>query len=795
MLFFTKITKSFPIANKSIKNGKNFCIKTVKGQGRMREQKKVSAIVLAGGFGTRLCPLTDIKPKPLVKILDTTVLENTFCSITLAGIDDICVSTHYQSEKIERLCREKYPDVVCKCECVPLGTAGGVKFCTGTDAENVLVVSGDAVFDFPLEPVIDFHMKNDCDVTIVTCRKENPTEYGVVSTDDDNNIVEFFEKPSWKMVRSDLVNTGIYVLSKYALDNIPDNIQYDFSKNLFPKLMKEGRKIKSYTPQGFWCDVGTLDEYYECNVRAAGGKLSCIQNNGLKKRNLVEKGIHAENGVYVSPDSMIGKNVRITSGSVVCKNTHIGDNCDISSSIIGEDTRIGKGSSVSLAIIGAGTAVGENCIIPEGCIIGDESRISDGSVLKKNTRIASRACVNGKDEKMMFFSNSGNIFVDDGLVSLDIRQAHTEIPKLARALCVAYTKGEKAGVFVAVMCTENSSYIKNAFVSGLQCENANVFDCGTGNAAMCSYITSRLCVNAGVYIDASEERINISFFDAKGQKIDDDNERKISKALELAGEKENEKADLHAVPFFSSVPADEMYYAYLSVFAKNLAGIGGFEGQKLCFTGGEHESPLSRVFLQMHAEVVKASTKDTINVSINPDGTRATVRYGNIILDHEHICALILKNKDILGIEEMHVDENMPTVLRGMAAKNSRRNAEKTEDFISGDASLALIALMSAVAKRAERLSVLCEEIPLFEIYTDEYIGDVNRGETVRKLSRLYHDSPSHSGDGIRLSLADGNVTVIPNRAKGLKIVAEAQSMEAARELTIKIGDIIKGKE
>lgn len=763
----------------------------------MQEQKKVSAVVLAGGFGTRLCPLTDIKPKPLVKILDTTVLESILCRIKDAGVESICVSTHYHAEKVQELCSDKYPEVVCKCECVPLGTAGGAKFCTGNGEENVLVVSGDAVFDFPLRPVLDFHLEKQCDVTIVTCRKENPTEFGVVVTDDDNNVVEFCEKPSWKKVRSNLVNTGIYVLSRKAVDSIPDNMQYDFSKNLFPKLMKEGRKIKSYTPEGFWCDIGTLDEYYECNARAARAELSCIANEGQTPESLVEKGIHSERGVYVSEKCMIGKNVRLAGPGVVCRDTHIGDNCDISSSIIGEGTRVGKGCSISCAIVGQGVVVGENCIIPEGCVIGDESRICDGHVMKKNERVAARAYCGGKDGKNMLFSHNAEIFVDDGLVGLDVEDFRTEITRLARALCVVHSKGENTRVFVSVMCSKACMHIKGALISGLQCENADVFDCGMGNEAMCSYITSRLCVNVGVYIYASEGKIYLRLLNSEGYFIDDTHERKISKVLNLLEESGTKATLAGRTCDFSYVPADKMYHAYLSEFAKRLSGSGGLGGLKICFTGEENNSNsvLSWVLSEMSAELAENGTRDTINISVNPEGTRASVRYGNIILDHEHICAVVLKNKEILGIEEMHVDENMPTVLRSMAGKNSRRHAQKTEDFICRDACLSVIALLSVVAKRAEAFASICDEIPLFEIYTDEYIGDANRAETVEKLSRLYHDSKNDSGEGIRLSLADGNVTVVPNRAKGLKIVAEAQSMEAARELTIKIGDIIKGKK
>ena len=178
----------------------------------MKEQNRVSAVVLAGGFGTRLYPLTENKPKPLVKILDTEVLDFLLEKLESEGVTSITVSTHFHSEKIEKLCREKHPSAECKKETVPLGTAGGVKFCRDIDSDYILVVSGDAVFDFSLGEIIDFHVSCAADVTVVTSRSSDPTQFGVVVTDDEASIVCFSEKPPWKRVKSSLVNTGIYVL-------------------------------------------------------------------------------------------------------------------------------------------------------------------------------------------------------------------------------------------------------------------------------------------------------------------------------------------------------------------------------------------------------------------------------------------------------------------------------------------------------------------------------------------------------------------------------------------------------
>ncbi len=765
----------------------------------MQRKDKVSCVILAGGFGTRLSPLTDIKPKPLIKILDTPVLESILCAVNKAGVDRITVSTHFHSETIERYCREKHPEISCKKECVPLGTAGGVKFCTDASEETVLVVSGDAVFDFSLKEVLDFHKQNGCDVTIVTSRKENPTPYGTVVTDEQNSILEFCEKPSWKRVRSALVNTGIYVLSKRALCSIPDNMVYDFSNNLFPKLLKEGANIKSFTANGFWCDMGCFSEYCACNGYAAKGKLSCIPNKGKSVDSLVETGIHAEDGVYVSHSAIIGKNVRLSEGSIVCDNTHIADNCDICSSVIGEGSRVGEGSSISRAIIGEECAVGENCIIPEGCVIGDKCRISDGTVLKMGKKIPAHTAVFARGGRGMFF-NGENIFADDGICVFDMENVHENILRLSCAVSAAYAQSEKMGAAVGVMYAKDALHIKNTFVSGLQGKGVYVFDCGVGNEAMCAYSAARFDWDVSVYFDIRNGNTHVTFFGTDGRKIEDGDERKISKVFGLTQNFSDNMAERN-MPCFnpSIVPLSQMYTLSLSRFARRLDG-KVFDKTAVFLSshdGADNASVtvLSAVLCAMGVSLSDQSGKEIINISLSSDGTRASIRYGNTVLDHEHICAAVMKNKEILGIEDVFAGENAPAALRSLQNKNAEFSPYRQENFIFSDGAFAVAAFLSAVSLRGDMPDVISGEVAPFEIFRDEYVGDVNRGETVERLSRLYHDSKDGDGDGIRLSLADGNVTVIPSRAKGFKIISEAHSMEAARELSVKIGDIIKGKK
>lgn len=761
-------------------------------------KRKVDCVILAGGFGTRLKPLTDSKPKPLMKILDTAVLCHVVSNARKISPHSITVSTGCKGDMIDAFCKSNCPDVVCKREMIPLGTAGGVKNCCGQDFDALLVLSGDAFFDFDLKSAVDFHFENQNDVTIVTSRKENPTEYGVVITDDEQNIISFCEKPGWNRVRSDLVNTGIYLLSKRAVDSIPDGFEYDFSKNLFPRLMKESARLKSFYCDGFWCDIGTIDEYYMCNRLAASGKLAFADREGCGEKDLNLKGIHAEEGVYVSKSSSVGKNVRICNKSVVCSKTVIGDNCDIVSSVIGEGSRIGCGSSVAGAIIGENVCVGENCIIPEGTVIGDLCRIADGAVVKKGTCVASGKCILEEDKRDMSFSGNGQLFKDDGLAVFDYNGTFTELAAFAYSVSCALRKNEKTPLSFSVLSSCGCVSLKGIICSGLVSNGEMVFDCGEGNEALCSFAVKKLETDAGIYLSENEGKIFVRVFSDDGGYADDTTERKISNVYTTIRKQDfstnlNKKKDGSLV----SVEIKNIYENSLLKYAESLNGGKDFSGTCVCMTqdsvvNNVSSGSLCRVLELKNCEVINTGGKDTLFLSVSEDGKKALIRCGNLIVDHYHICAAVAKNRDAMDFDKVSFSNNMPMLIRDMLGKGRVKNSLHC---ITDDGVVCILTFLCMMHKTGESINELFMQIPPFEIYADEYIADVNRASTMERLSRLYHDSKDDSGDGICLHLAEGNVTVIPNRAKGFKIVAEAQSMEAAKELSVKIGKAIKNEE
>ncbi|MCR5352769.1 MAG: NDP-sugar synthase, partial [Clostridiales bacterium] len=360
----------------------------------------VSAVILAGGKGTRLSPLTQDTPKPMINVLGKPVIEYVFDALCKTSVSKAYVTTMYLPWQIEALGRRyKNLELAYVREKNPLGTAGGVKNALSDEksADAYIILSGDGIFDFDLQKAIDFHFEKNADVTIVSYKTENPLSYGVILYDSDGRINRFTEKPPWSQVVSGTVNTGIYIVNKDIIDAIPKDTEFDFANQLFPLLLAEKRALFAYEAAGTWHDIGNLDEYFAANRSCLDGIISGAKNDGYTESELYEKGIDAESPVYVSKNAIIGKNVKIGAYSVIESGAVISDGCDVSCSIIGEHTSCGMGCGIYGAIIGKKVKIGENCVISEGCAIGGSAEINDCVILPKYSFINSARSIDSKD--------------------------------------------------------------------------------------------------------------------------------------------------------------------------------------------------------------------------------------------------------------------------------------------------------------------------------------------------------------------------------------------------------------
>ena len=284
---------------------------------------------MAGGFGTRLRPLTNNIPKPMVPVVNKPMLEHLFDLLKMHNIVDFVMLLYYEPDAIMNYFGDGSGHGVSIKYIIPesdFGTAGAVKLSEQYIKEDFLVISGDVLTDFNLTDFYHFHKEKKSIATISLYSSDNPLQYGIVLTNNENEIVRFLEKPSSSEVFSDTINTGIYYFHKSVFEHIPENENFDFSKDLFPHLLKNEVPLFGFKSEGYWRDVGNLEEYLHSNMDALRGDLEYIKardeyGNCVSKSAKIEKGAVIEN-------SIIGDDVVIEKGAEI-KNSVIWNNVKI----------------------------------------------------------------------------------------------------------------------------------------------------------------------------------------------------------------------------------------------------------------------------------------------------------------------------------------------------------------------------------------------------------------------------------------------------------------------------------
>lgn len=237
----------------------------------------MKAVIMAGGEGRRLKAVTGDLPKPMVPLLGKPLMERCIELLRENGIRDICATLRYNPGPIMDYFGDGEAfgvDITWRVETQPLGTAGGVRACMDVLGDGpFLVVSGDAACDFDLASLAAEHAASGAAATVALYECREPLRYGVAVRDGAGDVRCFIEKPSWRRVVSDLVSTGIYVISPHAMEYVPEGEPFDFAADLFPLLLERGERIHGAVPRGYWCDVGTPESYYRCCIDALEGRL------------------------------------------------------------------------------------------------------------------------------------------------------------------------------------------------------------------------------------------------------------------------------------------------------------------------------------------------------------------------------------------------------------------------------------------------------------------------------------------------------------------------------------------
>jgi mannose-1-phosphate guanylyltransferase/phosphomannomutase len=360
----------------------------------------MKAVIMAGGFGTRLRPLTMNIPKPMVPIVNIPIMHRIITLLKKNGITDIVALVYYQPDVIMNYFKDGKDFGVnityVRAE-ADFGTAGSVKNAENFIGEDeFLVISGDVLTDIDLSKAIEYHHDKKSKATIVITRVKNPLPYGIVIVRDNGEIIRFLEKPSWGEVFSDTINTGIYVLDPSVLEFIPYKQEFDFSKNLFPLLLEKKFPFYGYIAESYWRDIGTLNDYLEAHLDCLAGLVE-IEIKG--ERIETPKGViyvgenvevadydRFEGVVVIGNNTRIGKKAKIIN-SVIGSFCEIEDECEIIDSVIWDRTRIKRRAKLTLDVIGYDNFIGEGAEINENVFISDRCTIGNSAKLLPNIKL------------------------------------------------------------------------------------------------------------------------------------------------------------------------------------------------------------------------------------------------------------------------------------------------------------------------------------------------------------------------------------------------------------------------
>ena len=351
----------------------------------------MKAVIMAGGEGVRLRPLTCGLPKPMVPVAGKPVLSHIIELLKKHGVTDIAITLKYCPGRI----RQYFEDgsawgvrLTYFTEDHPLGTAGSVAACKNflSPDEDFLVMSGDSMTDVDLTEAVSFHRRHVSKATMVLSRSEHPMDYGVVLAEKNGAIKGFLEKPDCHHLMGDLVNTGIYILHPSLLSFCPENTPFDFAKDLFPAAMKAGIAFWGYTAQFYWCDIGKPEAYLEANRFALEGRSFVDPSAILEENVIVHQPVWIGPGVYVGARSEIGPYVSVGSGG------RIGREARLTSSVLWEDCAVRSGGTVSDSILCQGVEIGRNSVVLTS-VLGDGCRTGDYSYVAEKSRIWPRISV------------------------------------------------------------------------------------------------------------------------------------------------------------------------------------------------------------------------------------------------------------------------------------------------------------------------------------------------------------------------------------------------------------------
>ncbi|MBQ7717907.1 MAG: NTP transferase domain-containing protein [Clostridia bacterium] len=803
----------------------------------------MKAIIMAGGCGTRLRPMTCCVPKPMAKVMNKPVMEHIIELLKKHGITEIGVTLQYMPDVI----KEYFGDgagfgvkLEYFVEDEPLGTAGSVLAAGDFLDGDFLVISGDALCDIDLSEAIAFHKNSNAEATLVLYTVEVPLEYGVVVTKNDGKITRFLEKPVWSQVFSDTINTGIYVLSPSVFKGF-DRKNFDFSKDVFPKLLSEGRALYGYNTGGYWCDIGDIDVYRHCHYdifdKKADLRIDARQReNGI----YICDGAIIEKGAVIKSPAFIGKSSRIKTGAVIEPYTVIGENVTVNSgasvkrSVVWDNVLIGTGAQIRGAVLCDRCIVRAKAAVYEQSLIGEGSIVGEGACVKPGVKVWPYKSIESGESVYtnLVWSRSGqsSLFGEKGIsgeVGVDFS---AEVVARFGEAYAAMKNGGKIGI--SSDGSPAGVMMKNAVCSGLCSAGAEVCDFGDQPVPITRAGVKFYGLDGAVHT-ACNKKGYIEFINEYGADISRDDERKMRALLDRNDFKKNPADEIKKI---SDIYEYKLYYLrelINSVSNKNLninilIAVQSIWGQKLLKGAAADLNSNIKIINEPIEDNISDFAKKVANENYDfgaviDDGCENIVLItdkGKIIdSDLYKVLAALIIMKEYKGAKIV-ADISAPSVISGLAEKygatvqitrespielmgelcGQNTLPELRDQFVLHfDAVGAIVKLMEFLKNHSLKLSQLLEEIPEFYIIRREVKCSArDKGRVIKSFAETRSDD-LNTVDGVQFKDGRSLVLIMPDMKRPVcKMIIESSKEEYAQEAAEiyreKINGIIDGE-
>ena len=508
----------------------------------------MKAVVMAGGEGTRLRPMTANQPKPLLPLVNRPIMEHVLRLLRRHGFGEAVVTVQFLAAQV----RTYFGDgedlgmaLSYATEEVPLGTAGGVR--NAADAlrdDRFLVISGDALTDIDLTDMVRFHRDSGALVTIGLTRVPDPLEFGIIIVDEEGRVQRFLEKPTWGQVFSDTVNTGIYVMEPEVLDHVPAGRAADWSGDVFPELLARGAPLYGYVAGGYWTDVGTHAGY----MKAQADMLSGLVDVDL-------------GGFEVSPGVRVGEGAEVDAGAVLKGPLYVGDYAKVEAgaelrefTVLGSNVVVRGGAFLHRAIVHDNVFVAPSATL-RGCVVGKNTdimagaRVEEGAVVGDECVIEAEAYLSSRVTVYPFKTVEAGAVVNtsviwesrgqrglfgprgvSGLVNVEIT------PELAVRLAGAYATTLRKGSAVVTGrdASRAARALKRAMVSALTASAIDVHDLEACALPLARFETAREDRAGGLYVRTAPgdpQSVDILFLDPGGADLPQDARRRLERVF------------------------------------------------------------------------------------------------------------------------------------------------------------------------------------------------------------------------------------------------------------------------